>query len=109
MKDLAVTRARHGQRPFVVGALNSAPVNNVQPILQLLPADENRAYLFIQNNSSANLLIGLDAAPQSARQCLVLGPGNFWEPNVVPTNSIYVSSASLPAAAGICIFAVIPK
>lgn len=101
----AVTRAKLGQRPFTVGALNSTPVNNVPAVLQLLPADEGRCYLLIQNNSSANLLVGLDGEPQSPSQCIVLGPGNFWEPNVAPTNAIYVSSASLPAARGIAIFA----
>jgi len=103
-KALAITRGKLGQRPFVVGALNSTPVNGIEAVLQLFTADENRSYLLIQNNSSANLLVGLDAEPQSAAQCIVLGPGNFWEPNVAPTNAIYVSSASLSAARGIAIF-----
>lgn len=92
---LAVTRARLAGRPFNVGTAVAELV---------LPEDLNRVYFLIQNNSSANLLVGLDAAPANARQCIVLGPGNFWEPNVIPVNSVYVLSASLTNAAGICIF-----
>lgn len=91
-------RTRLGTRPFNVGAIGVAQA------LCVLPVDENRAYLLIQNNSTANLFIGLDAAPQSAGQCLVLGPGNFWEPQVCPTNSIYVISATLTNARGVAIF-----
>lgn len=96
-----VLRSPLMQRPFVCGAIGSATA------LQVLPADENRTYFFVQNNSTANLLVALDSAPQSIGQCLVLGPGNFWEPNVTPTNSIYVLSATLSAARGIVIFGTI--
>lgn len=91
-------RTRLAIRAFTCGVINVAQA------LQVLPADEKRAYLLIQNNSTANLFVGLDSAPQSAGQCMVLGPGNFWEPQVCPTNSIYVISATLTNARGIAIF-----
>lgn len=91
----AITRGRLNQRPFRVGSVNA---------IQLLPDDPNRIYLFIQNNSASNMLIGLDGPPNAGGISLTLGPGNFWEPNVTPINSIYVISVGATNAAGVAIF-----
>lgn len=88
-------------RPFECPAIGGA---NQGQAVQVLPNDPRRVYLLIQNNSTANLLVGIDSAPGSATQCLILGPGNFWEPQVCPTNAIYVLSVSLARAPGVAIF-----
>lgn len=93
------TRGRLMTRPFVVGAINTGI-----PALQILPDDANRTYLLIQNNSTSNLLVSLDYAPQAETLSLILGAGNFWEPAVVPVNSIYVFSDVLVAAHGVAIY-----
>lgn len=91
-------RGQMANRPFIATTSN-------QPQL-VLPADGRRAYLLIQNNSNGVIWIGLDSGPTSQGASLVLGPGNFWEPVYVPTNAIYVRSATLAGAAGVALFAV---
>lgn len=69
----------------------------------VLPDDEHRRYLLVQNNSGVVLLIGIGAAPV-AGQCLTLASGVFWEPLVTPTDSIYVLAASGTNARGVALF-----
>jgi hypothetical protein len=67
-----------------------------------LPANPARGYLMVQNNSNANLLVSYDSIP-SAFASYIVGPGGYFEPRVVPTNSVYVASATLTNAACIVI------
>lgn len=62
-----------------------------------LPANPARGYLMVQNNSSADLLVSYDSLARPGSS-YVIGPGGYFEPRVVPTNSIYVSSATLNRA-----------
>ncbi len=83
-----------GVRPFGAESTRSE---------MILPADDFRRYLLVQNNSGVTLLIGLGAAPV-AGQCLTLASGGYWEPLVTPTDSIYVLAASGTNARGVALF-----
>lgn len=67
-----------------------------------LPANPARGYLMIQNNSNADLYVNYDTDAR-ALQSYIIGPGGYFEPRVVPTNSIYIASATLTNAACIVI------
>lgn len=92
-----ILRGEMGNRPFIATTNTNAQL--------VLPAAPRRAYLLIQNNSNGDIWIGIGAAPNTRGASLVLGPGNFWEPVYVPTNAIYVRSATLAAASGVALFA----
>lgn len=64
----------------------------------LLPGNPRRGYLYIQNNSTAPMYVAYDtdATPLTS---IVIGPGGYYEPRVVPTNAIHLASASLNHAA----------
>ncbi len=67
-----------------------------------LPANPARGYLMVQNNSNADLLVSYDSLARPLAS-YVIGPGGYYEPRVVPTNSVYIASASLANAACIVI------
>lgn len=63
---------------------------------QVIRPEENRRYLFIQNTDGANnLFVGFGFEP-SAINCVLIGPGGFYEPLWVPQNDIQM----LGSAAG---------
>ncbi len=65
---------------------------------QLLPANPRRGYLYIQNNSTDDLLVsyGSEATPLSS---IIITAGGYYEPRVCPTNAVYIASTSLSNAA----------
>lgn len=73
----------------------------------LLPSDPHRRYLLIQNNSGADMWIGVGGSA-AEDQSLILGSGVYWEPLCVPTDSIYVRSATATNARGIAMFVSSP-
>lgn len=76
---------------FILGS------DNAQQVLQ---ANPNRIYMYLQNNSNKDILIRYGSAPTTnGAGCFVLGPGGFYEPLVVPTNAVFAISASLSNAA----------
>lgn len=68
-----------------------------QPFVQgvavtVIRPQEDRRYLFIQNNHATNtLFVGFGFAP-SAVNSLTIGPGGFYEPLWVPQNEIQFAS-----------------
>jgi hypothetical protein len=64
---------------------------------QALQTNPNRGYLYVQNNSMDDLYVSFDQTP-TALTGLTIGPGGYYEPRVVPTNSVWIASASLTNA-----------
>lgn len=91
--------ARFVQRPFTA----------TDTSIQLLPEDELRVYFFIQNNSSADMIVNYGAEVNrttGVKTAQLIGAGGFFEPNMVPVNSVYIVSRTLTAAPGVVIFAI---
>lgn len=65
--------------------------------VQALQTNPQRGYLYIQNNSSDDIWVSFDMTP-NAQTSLIIGAGGYYEPRVVPTNSVWVVSASLASA-----------
>lgn len=66
--------------------------------ITLLPTNPRRAYLYIQNNSTAPMYVAYDTNANPLTS-IVIGAGGYYEPRVAPTNAIYLASASLNHAA----------
>ena len=64
---------------------------------QALMTNANRGYMYIQNISSDDIWVAFDQTPNQ-QTSLIIGPGGYYEPRVVPTNSVWVVSASLAEA-----------
>ena len=64
---------------------------------QALQTNPNRGYLYIQNNSTDDIYVAFDQTP-TPQTSLIIGAGGYYEPRVVPTNSVWVVSASLAHA-----------
>lgn len=70
--------------------------------LMVLQANPARGYLMIQNNSADDVFVAYDGLAR-AGSAYRIGPGGYFEPRVVPTNSVYLSSNSLTNAETIVI------
>lgn len=63
----------------------------------VMNSNARRGYLYIQNNSAADIWLAYDSLPTEFN-CIIIGPGGYYEPRVVPTNSIAIRSATLTDA-----------
>lgn len=62
--------------------------------LQVLPSDDHRRYVLLQNVGSVNVYVGLDG-PADANNGFILAPGASWEPIAsVPSSAISVAASS---------------
>lgn len=57
----------------------------------VLPGNDKRSYLLIQNNSSLPVWIGFSQLA-ATNKGIKIDPGGNYEPDVVPTNDIYLFS-----------------
>lgn len=60
---------------------------------QILPQDNRRSYMLIQNLGAANVIVKIKTV-QSASEGVVIPPGGNWEPQVVPFDPVFIKSAS---------------
>lgn len=58
-----------------------------------LPDNIRRGYLYIQNDSNGDILVAFGGNARRGA-AVVIGPGSYYEPRVVPTNSIYLAAAA---------------
>jgi hypothetical protein len=61
--------------------------------LQMLPANQQRAFLQIQNNGSTQIIIKLGSA-QTGLEGIQIAGGSTWTPVIPPTNSVYGEAGS---------------
>lgn len=55
---------------------------------ELLPADDGREYLFIQNPGPNDVWVDFGATAVKASPSILLQEGDVWEPWIVPVNAI---------------------
>jgi hypothetical protein len=84
--------------PFLAGV---APIT-------LVPEQPERFYLILINNSAANrIFVGFDYEPSATSGVILETNLGFYEPWIVPTNSVVVTAAGANTA-GICLIATVP-
>lgn len=71
--------------------------------IQIRP-QEDRGYFLVQNNSNADIYLGIGYAP-SASTGLVLPAGAVYEPFQVPQNEMFIFGSNAGPQNGICLYA----
>ena len=89
--QIALRVARQGNFypvPFVANTISN----------EIVPADENRVYLFIQNHGVVSMFVNFGNEAGSPYLEILPAPNGYFEPLVAPTNSIHIVTLSGTAA-----------
>lgn len=65
---------------------------------QVMAANQNRIYLLIQNKGAVGVIVKAGATIQTAHEGVLIPSGGNYEPEVAPTNAIWIESASSTSA-----------
>jgi hypothetical protein len=85
--------ANENPAPTNVGVYNFSTYSPTTASVQIIARNPNRAYLLIQNQGNASVIVKPDAF-QSASEGIILAPQSSYEPHPALVDSFYAKSNS---------------